>query len=35
MSLFVTAILVNGAWGVGTGVFLTRHKSCPAGLAER
>jgi hypothetical protein len=35
MSLFVTAVLVNGAWGVGTEVFLGHHKNCPAGLAER
>ncbi len=33
MALFVTAILVNGAWGVGTGVFLRHYKNGPARLA--
>ena len=29
VSLFVTALLVNGAWGVGTGVYLRRYKNRP------
>ena len=33
-SLFVTALLVNGAWGVGTGVYLKRHRNRLKNLAS-